>query len=492
MKDKPDNKKSSSLVIDLDKETSKETLDEFTKNLKGSLVVFNTSSPVKVSRYQEFLTTSKANIYLVSGGKVDTNLPVTDEQNSDYVGNGLEKAGQQLDELKKMPVREYICSQFIGEHEITEDKVVGMSEDSGWQLEFSNEETDKKVKFLKTAKKAIEKKLSQNHKWLANAIKPKKTNQEFPGPNLKPLQEALGGFHELMEIIYEAAEKAEIKELRYSRTAKLFFSFPQDDKIFAKSFAATGVILPKTEYEKIILNTNSIINADIVQIPTGQDKPANDVGRDLHGKSFAHLLEDGFLKKTSTELPSHHPRRDAAEWLAEILGTREGSKDKKISVAFISPDNPTGENITLEDKNIAIKTLSSNEELINYPKLEAFNNVDAIVIKAIKIKTEGIPFVDPNLSLLTDILVEAETNPASMNTDIILDNSNGEWDKTLKTFQNYFLRGRTIGDLPFKVANSQKDLEDSLAGVQRIKEFSLPLNKTSYDIEGKEAVPLPE
>ena len=454
-----DEKYKAVLAWEAEKMTAMPEGQALTQALQDSLLVLSTTSPDKRSQFEKVL--AGANLSFTHSGKLDVVLPKTPEKSGTYKDNAGEKNLQQQTTFGLSATQELIYSQ-LGEQDKTR-KIVGMTEDSGWQISFEGADANKKRDFIIAVKKIVKDKIrSRDHNWLAN-IDP--VGGDFPGANLKPLQESLGGFHELMNVIYEAVEKAEITELRYTRTSKISFAVTETNTIYEKKFESGGRLLNKTEYDaKILSDPFLIVNADAIQVPDGQRGEA---------KAMHVLLQD-ILTKSSEEVPAHHVRRDIAEFLKQTLGTKEATPNTQFSVGWLSPDAYTASNRNVPSNDeLHFTRLPTQQALMQNPNIKPFGDADVVVLAAAKReKTDNNLHGDPNFALVLNTIVLAETDPKSMNTPIILDNRNGAFDEVLEIIKNAFIQGRAMGDLPFLVAKTSEDMENYLLNVQKIKGFA--------------------
>ncbi len=311
--------------------TEYETMSErdLASELKASLIVLSTTSADKRRKYQELFSylgiddhhkTGGIDAFLTDSGAVGVVPSKTAEATNNYSGNLDEKTIQLLSYISEAEVQRNIRSRLSnGRGNVFNPEtvnIVGMTEDSGWELEFSDQET-KKI-FTKKIEKLINKKLRSQDKWLTSEIH----ETGFPGPNLKLLQEHLdGGFHTLMEIIYDAAEKSGIYNLRFSNTVNIAFCSPRLGKIYSKEFKSYGRLVNRSEYEEKLLHIGrgEAINSDFVMIPDGQSGNAQTMD----------FIINGMHSKSSADFPGEYNRRDLTEWLQSLIGKRHATLEER-------------------------------------------------------------------------------------------------------------------------------------------------------------------
>lgn len=464
------------------------TEEEFARELKGSLLVLTTSSPDKRDIYR-LLFSSHAkdanhhaglDFFYTDSGALGIAPRKTREQTGGYEGNLDEKALQQLNTLQDSQVQQNIRLKLMAgaDNEFNPQKIniIGMTEDSGWELKFNNEETEKK--FVEIIIRELKPKLREQDYWLLEKLH----ETGFPGPNLKPIQEHLeGGFHALMTMIYDAAEELSLKELRFTSSTNTSFVSPRTGKHFSKSFTSGGKLLTRDEYEERLMATQKgeAINSNFVHIPDGQAEDER--------KTIDALIQNGMHGKSKKDLPADYSRRDLTEYLQNLVGKRRSSIEERkrhVRIAFATPEmingiKPCSDDIRMPNINdYAIVGLPTNAELKACPHTKAFDDADVIVlIPQITKHTDNQLRADPNLGLLLNFVVTAETDPESMGIPVVLDNRSGAFDHALELISDAFAQGRLMGDKPFYVANTDAELKDTLSLLKDVKQRA-PVIKT--------------
>ncbi|MEZ5691237.1 MAG: hypothetical protein R3D71_06200 [Rickettsiales bacterium] len=214
--------------------------DELKQELKNSVLILNTSSPDKRDIYREMFSSHNKgsdhhaglDLFFTDSGSLGIVPRKTPEETGKYDGNLAEKSVQLLETLKENTIQQNIRLKLenggTNEFDPKTVNIMGMTEDSGWKITFKDKNTEKK--FVEKITKKIKPKLREKDQWLLNEIE----ENGFPGPNLKPIQEHLsGGFHELMELIYETSDELNIKNLRYTNSTNVSFISPKLGKILA-------------------------------------------------------------------------------------------------------------------------------------------------------------------------------------------------------------------------------------------------------------------
>jgi len=478
---------------------------ELAKELKGAVAILGTTSPDKRDKYRALFSTlgmdgnhtGGTDFFFTDSGAlriVPVKLP---ERTNDYGGNLSEKSINQLETLEKYEklIRNKLKvksgSQGFDPKTVN---IIGITEDSGWQLEFAN--SQKEEKFLNAVKEKMDPQLRDKEKDLLDNL----NNTGFPGPNLKPFQQHLpGGFHQLMEIIYDSAKDAGVKELRYSTTSTMSFASPRLDKGFTKSVTAEGRMLTRSEYDERLLQVEDgeAINSDFVHIPDGQPKGKKQTMEELGRKLLTH---------SSKDVPARYDRRELTEWLQDLVGKRRSSYEERkrpVKIAYISSQAME----TGQEPNVHVPLLRdytsvgipTNKECANFPSLKQLGDADVVMLVPNGEKKKGSDLTpDSNLGLMLDVLVTVETDPESMNIPVILDNRSGKFDKSLRLITDAFAQGRLLGDSPFHVVESEDEMKDVLGGLKNViqrrpiiinPESTQPANRNSPPADPVKNVP---
>ncbi len=388
------------------------------------------------------------------------------EKEGDYARHALLKVNALTRTLteRERSIRARLQGSGMTEQEAEATMLVGMTEDSGWEVILTDAE--KKPFLDKVTELLAERFRPEDKAWLFNHI-----TDSFPGPNLKPFQEYLpGGFNELMEVVYAASESIGMRELRYRTDIQVAFGIRGENlenHVFTKHFDASGDIISLKEFHRLIENLpeGMALNTDSVQIPDGQtvDRP----------ESFAQLRERSFSTH-STTLPFSFARRQCAEWLQDRLGVQpQTQQHQEIHIAYVSPSEFEGEERTLPEattsllsgiagKDFRIASIPTRDELRNHPGRRLLNGSDIIVLRPEPVVEKDGLIYDPNLLLADYIGVSVLTDPLSMGTPVILDNRSGQFRHTLEVFRHGFQTGRFMGEFPFLVAESDEALQHLL------------------------------
>lgn len=466
------------------------TEKEFADELKGSLLILSTSSPDKRDIYRLLISShakedhhAGLNVYYTDSGALDIPPRKTPEADSDYEKHVFEKSNAQMDALKEQDdlIRYKIAAD--GQKFDPDDiKIVGVTEDSGWKQAFDDPSLEKK--FIDLVIKELKPKIRKQNHYLLNDLD--KTG--FPGPNLKPLQENLeGGFNELMESIYSAAEKLHIKELRFINSTNVNFTSLRSKKHFSITKESTGRLLTRKEYNERLMGRQigEAINSNFVHIPDGQKDGAQ--------KTIDVLVREGLHTRSSKELPASYARRELAEYLQKLIGKRRSSFEERkrdVKIAFVTPDSLHGAKLPVVAmpiiNDLKFTQLPTHAELLNSPKVKSFDDAHVIVLIPENIKyRDNYLRPDPNYGLLLNFIVTAETDPESMGVPIILDNRSGGFDKALELISDAFAHGRLMGETPFYVANTDAELEERLRIIKDMKQRAPLIAKRRRTHEGE-------
>lgn len=461
-------------IIDLDKDPSRES--DFFTEIEGSPTILVTSSPDKRVKFRKLFNCLESphqndevgiNAYLIDIGSLNIPPIKTSEKQGNYDSHAIEKAISATKQLQENQ------QSIYGKMLIDEAKsrpLVAMVEDSGWQLDFSvygEQQYAIKQQYLENVITLLEDKFRDKDKdWLLNHIKSEDKKAEFPGPNVKPLQEAMNGsLNELMEIIYQAARQTdgmEADELCYKSNSSLAFGVISQDKepvIYTKQFYSKGKIITKEQFSNIVTNleVGNYINADSIHIPNGQ------IGDEL---TMLELKDLAFTKHSS-QVPFEYDRRNFAQWLQAGANTKPiPTLEQKLNVAYVSASDfesvnyqPENSIIDLIGENAEIIAIPTRHDLRNNPSQKMLAVADIVILRGSdeQITEEGLIY-DPNLMLVDYMVVNTETDPTSMTKPIILDNRLGHFNRTLRIYQDAFKTGRLMGELPFIVANNDEEL----------------------------------
>lgn len=459
---------------------------EFADELKHSLMVLSTSSADKRDIYCSLFSShdketegdlkhhAGVQFHSTDSGALGIVPRKTGEMTNSYKGNLYEKAYQQLELFRRKEVqreiRLMVKSKIHPEKDNPQFNIIGMTEDSGWSIAFDNDQ--QRQQFVDIITREITPKLRiPQDDWLIKKL----YESGFPGVNLKPIQEHLeGGFHELMEMIYDAADEMKMKELRYEGYNNVSFVSPRLNKMFTKEFTMTGRLLTREEYEDRLQDTQrgEAINSNFVHVPDGQ-MPGRHETLDV-------LIQKGIHSKSSKELPASYTRRDVAEYLQDLIGKRRSSRperDRVVRVAWVDPKAMESDEHVVEVKKLRMirdltnSKITVNDRLLQHPHLQPFHNSDVIVLIPEKTRAKNNRLRDDaNYRMLLNFVVTAQTDPVSMSVPLVLDNRTGRFDKSLELISDAFAQGRLMGDKPFYVANDSDELESHLRLIKDIKQ----------------------
>ena len=475
------------------------TEEEFAKELRQSLIILSTSSSDKRWIYRQLFTifnldsnkSAGLDAYYTDIGTLGIPPRITEEKTGEYMGNLSEKEIQLRGILQDKGNNSSIRNTLNSHENVFNPatiRIMGMTEDSGWNLIFETPEDNDK--FLSEITTILLSRLEENNgKWLLSKIH----ETGFPGPNLKPLQEHLqGSFHEMMDVIYQAAEKAGITELRYSSTINVSFVSQNTGKYFRKEFENTGRVLSRQEYdERLTSVTNGeAVNSNFIHIPDGQ---ANGEQNTLDV-----LIRNGLLTKPKAELPANHNRRDLAEYLQDLIGKRRSTyteRKRPVRTALVStdPEQKAKSDAAFlgEINDLMTRSIPSQEELLEQPDIRVLGDADVVLLIPVKPKSSHGLNIDPNYETLVDLLVAIETDPKLMNVPLILDNRIGRFNNALALLTDAYAQGRLIGEPSMMVANNDDQLKNYLELVKDLKQRA-PIAETDAEENKKpESVPLP-
>jgi predicted Rossmann-fold nucleotide-binding protein len=468
-------------------------------DLAGAIMPLATTSPDKQTEYTTALTSGKEkgnddhclNVYFTTTGNLGINITKTDEETNTYIGNVNEKAIATMRTFQDENVEHLVKLVLESSHNST--KLNGLDpstanqrpvvEDSGWRINI--DDVQQREAFHNEIRTIISPKLADDQKWMLEETE----TTGFPGPNYKPLQEALiGSFDELMMDIYAALEKTGIEQARYKNTANYGIIQPDLNTIINKQIKSFGDIATKEEYLAEIEATrkgdrpNGTLNADMIQIPDGDSNP---------NKQSLQALKHEALTNYSKDLDIDNPRRKFTQWLQDGVGFREitpRSKETIVNIAVVSPETvESGKTASVNVPslpNMNIVTIPSEASLVEHSALKQFGTADALILVAenpLKRKRSDEQ-TDPNLIMLATLAVTKEVDPSSMTTPIILDNRSGGFDKTISYLNELYIGGRAIGDLPITIANTDERLDDAITTIRNIKQGS-PLTAQNYDAD---------
>lgn len=491
--------------------------EELALKLKGSLLILSTTSADKRDAFRKLFTSlgidaesdvlgvksSGVDLSFTHSGLVNVVPSKTPEVTGSYDGNLDEKARQQIDILGQPDMMASIRAQLGrgNRFDPATVRIMGMTEDAGFSLLF--EDPAKRQAFIDNVKKIIlpddrsKAVIRDEDRWLVDQLesdsgKTDPHDSGFPGANLHPLLERLGGFNKLMEVVYEAAEQADIQQdLRFRYTTHVSFTDPQERKICSKQYSGEGKLLNRREYEERLLSTKDLgaINPDFVQVFDRQG-PGN-------AQPLDRLKEQGIMVRSSEDLPADFPRRKMVEDLQQLVGKREVDGAKKgFNVAFDMPGaRETGEEIDAKVPVIPgmrFRELPSREELLRNPSAKYFDDADVVVLVPKRIRhNDQELYNDPNLGLVLDAIVMAEIDPQSMSKPIILDNRSGRFDAVLSIIKDEFIHGRLIGEMPFYIADSDDKMRTYLKEVQTITGQSPKIKKLEASDAPAQEMPEP-
>jgi hypothetical protein len=465
----------------LDTPDDADHLNRFFDLMRGSVVVFATSSPDKRTKYKTLFNcfhphedgSAGINAYFTDIGSLNIPPKRTPERAGSYQQHTVEKALSALNNI--MDHEASIRGSLI--EDVPQDRpIITMVEDSGWELTFDHYEHPLEVKkqFLHHIRNALEERFrEEDYTWIFNHIKPNDPESSFPGPNVKPIQEALPAkFNDLMQLIYEAADRTDgmgADSLRYKCTIDFGFAVQYPDggqELFVKDFAATGVVITPQQFTQLKehLPLESALCSNAVHIPDGQ----------IGEPQTLEALADTRLRASSDEAPFDYVYRNFAEWLQaeDHVGPKPDAPwQHQLHIAYVcAEDFEQGEMHSdalhhsthirdLMDAQCEIIGIPTRPSLRLNPYQRVLNGTDIIILRGSEEQRspEGLVY-DPNLMLVDYMVVNTEIDPLSMTTPIILDNRDGAFDRTLRIYRDAYQSGRFMGELPFIVAHDDASL----------------------------------
>ncbi len=473
------------------KKLNRSTEAELLQVLKGAVVPLFSQSPDKKNKYRTLFSihesaegeSSGVNLNFIDAGKFNIPPANTGEREGSYELHTEEKLAEAKMAVQKndASIRAKLRAGSIADEETV--NIVAMTEDSGWAVDFDHlDDPTIKQTFLNSVKEQLKERIRAEDDWIYNhvddATAPDKNS--FPGPNLKPFQEHLeGGFNELMDIIYNAAEAAGLDELRY--TSHVNIGFGWDDKAYFKEFVAHGTIIDRDTFERTRdeLALGKSLDSNYIHIPDGQDIDPP--------KTLAELGDERFIAH-SEHVPFEYSRRMVAEWLQNGIGAKPVMEEKDkadVNIAYVSASLfEQGANIDISQEmqllnadNYHFVDIPSMDTLRHYPNEKVVNGADMLILRPEPMKDiNGLTF-DPNLFTAYNMIVNVLVDPQSMTTPIILDNRSGNFDNMLEILRDGFKSGRFIGEFPVMVANTDEQLQSVVSEQAAILESSKFITK---------------
>ena len=481
--------------------------DEFINRMREKpLVDLDTSSSEKVKEYNELFAglqkygsqETGVNIHFTNAGA----FGIANNYVKENDGDGLAHAEKKLKEAMDSVDAHYsIIRNKLRQGTIPNPKdveIISMVEDSEWYINFIDVDLITKRKFLGSVKAAItasarERDLPDLFNHLQIETDDELEQATFPGANLKPFQQHLqGGFIDLMDIIYNAADEAGMEDLRFENSTKIAFGFNSDGAVVNIESTAAGKIISREMFNKVLdeLPVGKAIFSDSVHIPDGQ---ANDAQL-----TFAQI-DDNYIIKSPEELPLDHFRRNFAVWLQEKIGTREFTEAEKaapVKIAYVTPSSLEGETeLTEQQLELCAKLandgfvathLPTYDELRKFPNIKMLDGADILLVTPEEIKEVNDLKIDPNLSMLYYLSVNKQVDPNSVNVPIILDNRDKRFDASLELFRQATRTGRIIGDFSFVVAESDEELETLL------NEYKAIVRQSKIVPKSEDITPIPD
>ncbi len=484
---------------------------EFFDALRGAAVILFTSSPDKRAKYQALFNGMKTkeggeekgvDFYFTDSGALNIPPRKTPEKSGNYSSHASEKLEAALASIDDDidGIRAKLRRGTLSNPD--DIRLVAMVEDSGMHIKIKD--TNKKTAFLEEVKNNISPFIRDKDAWIFNH-----SASSFPGPNLKPFQEHLpGGFNQLMEIIYDAAEKVELEELNFISKYRYGFVSHDTGKAFTIERKSRGTLVDRERFETIKANLRpgDSIDMDAVLVPNGQRNNATLNVKEIGTERF-------FTRHT--QLPFSYGRRNLTEWLQDGIGARKATdveKERPLHIAYVAAsdlEEKPGFEVEqqrqqtaaqfqplLDDIAHEIITLPTYEALCHQPNRRMLNGADMLVLRPEPpvIGHEGL-VDDPNLRLLSYIDVTLTTDPLSMTMPVILDNRDGGFNHALQHYTNAYRNGRFLGEFPFKIANSDDELTTLLRRDALIQRRSKIATDTFDDVmdqlEMGKTTPLP-
>jgi hypothetical protein len=480
--------------------------NDFFNRIKESLVILNTSSADKVTEFSQLFSALQTrdpnktgiNAYFTSVGAFGIASKYVEEK----AGDGLIHAGDKLRvAMGIVEDHQTIIRNKLDQGTIPNPKdveIVSMVEDSEWYINFRDVDLATKRKFFRSVKEAItasarERDLPDLFNHLQIETEDELKQATFPGANLKPFQEHLkGGFIDLMNIIYDAAEAAGMEDLRFENSTKIAFGFNSDGAVVNIEATSAGKIISREMFNTVReeLPVGKAIFSDSVHIPDGQLDGAQ--------LTFAQI-DDNYIIKSPEELPLDHFRRNFAVWLQAKIGTREFTEAEKaapIKIAYVSASMLNdGADLSEEQKALNEKlaqdgfvatTIPTYAKLRKFPNIKMLDGADILLVTPEEIKEVNGLKIDPNLSMLYYLSVNKQVDPNSVNVPIILDNRDRRFDASLELFRQATKTGRIIGDFSFVVAESDEELETLLT------EYKAIVRQSKIVPKSEDITPIPD
>lgn len=493
----------------------------------GSTVVFYSTSPDKIENYRRLFAYYNVNFYTLDElGIPPTKTP---EANSKYDDHVQEK-GHEFLKIMQAPSADdpdgpsvlSKVQQVLKERGIDESKIVGMAEDSGMSIIAETPAEKKAVEFMKAE---LRKRIIQNGD-------PKKENYEalfqgfkdettgFPGPDLKPIVEALkGGIFELVDIIHKGQEHAGLEYLRYQNETSAALIDPVKKTVSKtqERHEEGRFITPKQWKEVLEQNQDkpgvSITYDDLFYLYNTNGKPITDKQGRVKNRSM--LIADGSLynpkskiadyrtlnvknlgfplgvdKKFINEIPAefavlhgekfhniepkHDPKeipRNSTRPYTQVPSYDELLKNPNLkpiaatNAVILQPHIVDEERIKRlsERKSQALTTRDSytfkDKEGVEKKIKDQYERHDADYrdLKA-KIFEEYRKPLENNIQILLLAVVAKLIHPESKNTGIIIDNRDGHFDAALRMFDETYFNGLAQGTSPIKIANTDEEL----------------------------------
>ena len=474
-----------------EKTLQRATESELFDVLQGAVVPLFSQSPDKKTKYRTLFSIHESaqgqgegvDINFIDAGKFNIPPANTAEREGSYELHTEEKLARARQAVTQhdASIRAKLRSGSI-QHEDTVN-IVAMTEDSGWEVDFNHlDDPTIKQLFLDSIKSQLKARIREQDNWIYNHVDDATSpeNNSFPGPNLKPFQEHLeGGFKELMDIIYNAADAAGLDELRYQSHVNIGFGW--DDKAFFKEFIAHGTLLDRDTFERTrdTLPYGKSLDSNYIHIPDGQDIEVP--------KTLAELGDERFVAH-SEHVPFDYSRRMVTEWLQDGIGTkvhREQGERADVNIAYISASvfeqgeaSQTQDVLrVLNDDNYHFVNVPSMDVLRQYPNEKIVNGADMLILRPEPMQDiQGFTF-DPNLFTAYNMIVNVLVDPQSMTTPIILDNRSSDFDNMLEILRDGFTSGRFIGEFPVMVANTDEQLQAIVSEQAAILESSKFITK---------------
>ncbi|MEO1302443.1 MAG: hypothetical protein AAFV36_04605 [Myxococcota bacterium] len=465
------------------------SVSEFRACVKGAPLIFRSNSVHKFSCYfglfshledPEHVDRVGVDVQAIDSGAVRAVPRDTPERSGFYEDNLGEKAEQLYGDL--VANDRSIRGQLKDETAAASGHVNGLVEDSGFSFLMKPAEEARFLEVIQrrlftpaNGKPAI---LSSDDRWIFEHVH----QTGFPGPNLKPLTEKFkNGLTELMEHVYDAAEEAGVSELRYRQTCTLSFVAPAREAKLTRRFEGEGVIAGRDVFRAAVdgVDGGELFTSGFFMVPDGQ------VGR---AKTIAELGDD-LLTQSSRSLRAEYPRREAAEWLRSVLGSRSrvatASAPVRASVVYPSssrasdwaPASPAG---------VEWVATRSRVEQLSLPTAPGFGDVDVLVARPGRADPE-MPFRDPNLELVCDLIVRKTIDPDCMSTPIIIDDRPGpdsrcNFASARSVLSALSAQGLLNAEFPlFTIATSDREFSEQMEQARRFVASKPPLRRVALE-----------